>query len=739
MLADLSTVGASNPQGTLIVGHDGALYGTTEDGSGGGALQCGTLYRLASNGALTLLYSFDGPGGCDPSGNLALGLDGSLYGTTYLGGAFGAGTVFRLETNGTFTVLHSFQGGALGAGVWPRGGMTFGPDGNLYGTTLQGGQNGDGTVFRISATGADFEVLAIVGDPDAGLTVGADGFLYGSDRGHSGNLLGLPAALAGSLFRVSPSGGAEILYRLPFAPQPFPDPGLTPEGYLPMGELVEGPGGVFYGTAREGPGESISGGTVFRLEPSGSTWSLTLLHTFPPPDGNFLSPLGRGPEAGLTLGTDGNLYGTTISGGAGSNGTIYRVTPSGVFTSLHSFGGTGAVSNNTRLLEVSPGVFVGATQSGIFRLTVSNGNTAPVATNVAFSTNEDTATSGALTATDANGDAVTYAIVTNGSLGTATVTDAATGAFTFVPNADVNGTDTFTFRANDGTADSNVATVSVSVLPVNDAPVSQHGTASTFAGTPVNGVLGANDIDSTALTYEVVSQGARGTALVTNAATGAYTYTPAPEQSGSDTFTFRASDGSLPSNAATVTVTIAANRPPVAANSTLNTREDRSANGTISATDSDGNPLAFAILTNGTLGTATITNASTGRFSYVPRPNAFGTDTFTFSASDGVNQSAPATVTVTVTPVNDAPVATNSSVTTTLDTPVSGTAPATDVDSSTLTFSLSRAPRRGTVAVNIDGTFIYTPRAGYRGNDSFQFRVSDGIASSTGTVSIVVQ
>jgi hypothetical protein len=184
-------------------------------------------------------------------------------------------------------------------------------------------------------------------------------------------------------------------------------------------------------------------------------------------------------------------------------------------------------------------------------------NRAPVAVDGALQTAEDTQGAGTLGASDADGDPLTYSIVANGTRGVATVTDAATGAFTYVPNANENGADSFTFRANDGKDDSNVATASVTITAVDDPPVAAAGTAAVAAGASVSGTLQATDVDSAALVYSLVSNGAKGTAAITNAASGAYTYTANAGSSGTDTFSFKASDGTSDSGSATITVTIA--------------------------------------------------------------------------------------------------------------------------------------------------------------------------------------
>ncbi|MEE9352662.1 MAG: zinc-dependent metalloprotease family protein [Thiotrichaceae bacterium] len=188
-------------------------------------------------------------------------------------------------------------------------------------------------------------------------------------------------------------------------------------------------------------------------------------------------------------------------------------------------------------------------------------NTAPVASNSSLTTTEATAATGTLQATDANSDALTYSIVTNGTKGSVGITNASTGAYTYTPASGQTGQDSFTFKVNDGTVDSNTATVSVTinaaaVVPTNASPVSSNGTVTMEEGAVFTGTLQATDSDNDSMTYSIMTNGAKGNAVIVNAATGAYTYTPASGQSGQDSFTFKANDGTTDSNTATITITI---------------------------------------------------------------------------------------------------------------------------------------------------------------------------------------
>jgi VCBS repeat-containing protein len=185
-------------------------------------------------------------------------------------------------------------------------------------------------------------------------------------------------------------------------------------------------------------------------------------------------------------------------------------------------------------------------------------NRVPIAEDGELQTDEDTTATATLAASDADGDALTFSIVSNGSKGTATITNHATGAFSYTPVANANGPDSFTVKANDGTADSNVATIAVTIAPVNDAPSASNGSVLVNAGSSVQGTLIGDDIDSASLFYSIVINGSKGVVTIDDATTGAFTYAANPTATdGTDSFTFKVSDGNLESAAATITVTIA--------------------------------------------------------------------------------------------------------------------------------------------------------------------------------------
>jgi len=283
------------------------------------------------------------------------------------------------------------------------------------------------------------------------------------------------------------------------------------------------------------------------------------------------------------------------------------------------------------------------------------------------------------------------------------------------------------------------------------APTASSSSVMTAEDVPVSSILTASDAEGDPLTFSVVSNGSMGTATITNAAAGAFTYTPSTDAFGTDSFTFKANDGSSDSNTATVTVTITATEdPPVASPSNLTIDEDSPANGTLDAQDPDGDPLTYRIVTNGSKGTATITDTATGAFTYTPNADAFGGDAFTFAVNDGVADSNTATVSVTINPVNDPPVANAGCSSTRQAQTLNGTLGATDPESpALLLYRLedgSTGPfttaKGGTVTITDDttGAFSYKPLAGgERGTDLFNFRVTDPDgAFDTATETVIV-
>lgn len=325
------------------------------------------------------------------------------------------------------------------------------------------------------------------------------------------------------------------------------------------------------------------------------------------------------------------------------------------------------------------------------------------------------------------------------------------GGFSYTPASNANGSVSFVYRARDsGNNLSANATATISIAPVNDAPV---GTPDTYAGEPGvsltqsgSGVLGNDtDIDSTVLTATVSSQPGQGSVVLNPA--GSFTYTPNPGFSGTDTFTYTVSDGLLSS--APVTVTIVLNARPVQTADSYAATEDTqltvpAAAGVLTNdTDPEGQPITAAIGALPLHGTVSL--APDGSFTYTPAPDYSGADSFSYTASDGVRTSLPAVVTLNVQSVNDAPSAGNDFYSVLTDTALSVPAAQgllrndADADSSSLSVQIVSAPAQGTLSLATDGSFTYTPAAGFSGQLTFSYRTGDGsLFSAPATVTLTV-
>jgi hypothetical protein len=358
-------------------------------------------------------------------------------------------------------------------------------------------------------------------------------------------------------------------------------------------------------------------------------------------------------------------------------------------------------------------------------------NQPPVANSQAVATDEDTPLGIALTATDPNSNPLTFRVTGGPANG---ILSGTAPNLTYTPSANFNGADSFTFVANDGQVDSNTATVSITVNAVNDAPVANNQSVTTVAGTAVAVTLTASDVDNGSLTYNVVNGPAHGSLSGT---APILTYTPNAGFTGGDSFTFKANDGALDSNAATVSITVnAVNYAPVANDQSVTTAEDTSAAVTLTASDANlGDTLTYSVISGPAHGSL---NGTAPNLTYMPVANYYGADSFTFVANDGQVNSNVATVSITVSPVNDAPVANNQSVTTVAGTAVAVTLTASDVDNGSLTYNVVNGPAHG----SLSGTapiLTYTPNAGFTGGDSFTFKANDGaLDSNAATVSITV-
>jgi len=369
----------------------------------------------------------------------------------------------------------------------------------------------------------------------------------------------------------------------------------------------------------------------------------------------------------------------------------------------------------------------------VYTVPGENTNSVPTANDVVLSGDEDSSITGSFSVEDESGQSLDYTITNGPGHGTLSVEDD-TGQFTYRPAPDFFGNDAFSYTAANTTGTSNTATVSITITPVNDAPVARVTSLTTEEDHQVSGQLTATDVDSNTLSFSLSGQAAHGS--VSLGEDGAFTYVPVTNYNGSDSFTFTVSDGNLDSDPTTVSITVTAvNDLPVAQGGTFTLQEDALLNGRLSGTDPDGDNLTYQVASQAGHGTATI--SSDGSFSYAPNADYAGTDQFTFLVSDGQGNSSPATVSITIQAVNDAPTAQGGRFTTNEDTPLQGQVVASDIDGDSLTYSVITAPQKGTLSFGSNGSFTYQPSQDQNGADSFTFQVRDPAgATASATISL---
>ena len=313
-------IGSGNDSGigfpqVISQGRDGNLYSTISNDGTNLNGTAGTVYKITTAGTLTTVYNFCSLTSCAdgvyPQGGVTLGFDGNFYGTTAEGDPYGSGTAFKVTPTGTLTTLYTFTDSTDGGD--PLYALLQGQDGNTYGVATFGGI-GYGTFYRITpsrafkAWGFDYTDGYEPNLP----TEGTDGNFYGTTVYGGTNDLGV-------VYKITPAGKITVLHTF-----------AGPDGEYPLGILVQGPDGNFYGTT-SGGGASGANGVVFKITPTGT---YTLLHSFIF-NSQYLDA--QIPYAGLTLGTDGNFYGTTGYGGNENDGAIFKITPAGKETVLYSF------------------------------------------------------------------------------------------------------------------------------------------------------------------------------------------------------------------------------------------------------------------------------------------------------------------------------------------------------------------------------------------------------------------
>jgi uncharacterized repeat protein (TIGR03803 family) len=330
--------------GIIAQGRDGNLYTTTPSG---GSTGNGAVVQITLAGTATVLYSFKGTDGSQPSGGLTLGLDGNFYGTTAAGGAHASGTIFKISQTGALTTLYSFTSSTDGSN--PLAPPIQGTDGNWYGTTSLSGAHSLGTVYKLTSTSTYTVLYAFDtthgSEPSAPLVQGSDGNFYGTTTfgGSNGG---------GVVFKITSAGALTVLFNFD-----------STHGRLPRSPLIQAADGSFYGTTQSGG--SSNSGVTFKISSSGT---LTVLHNM-----NGASD-GGSPYAGLVQASDGNFYGTNDNAASSAAGSLFKMTNAGALTVQHNFDTTGGAASQVTLLQHTNGILYGDTNSG------GTGNVSPCLT-----------------------------------------------------------------------------------------------------------------------------------------------------------------------------------------------------------------------------------------------------------------------------------------------------------------------------------------------------------------------
>ena len=322
------------PRGALLLGGDGNFYGTTQ--AGGSIGSGGVLCNISPDGAFTKLWDFNACQDSHSEGALVRGPDGDLFGTTYEGGG-GNATIFQFTPPGQAADILEFDGSN---GQYPLGRLLQRGDRLLYGTTSAGRSlGGSGSIFNLIPAGVATELAGFDGSlgafPQAGLVADADGNLYGTTSG--GGAYG-----AGTVFKLSKAGALRTLA----------DFDTTNSGSHSLSPLAWGNDGDLYGTISSGGAGGW--GTAFKVSPTGGLTTLVA----------FNGTNGATPQAGLIVGADGNLYGTTSGGGSFNFGTVYRMTPQGDLQTLCAFNNTNGAAPAAELVLGASGNFFRNTTTG---------------------------------------------------------------------------------------------------------------------------------------------------------------------------------------------------------------------------------------------------------------------------------------------------------------------------------------------------------------------------------------
>ena len=382
------------------------------------------------------------------------------------------------------------------------------------------------------------------------------------------------------------------------------------------------------------------------------------------------------------------------------------------------------------------------TSTATVTITVNPVNDAPVANDDTASTDEDNVVVVDVldNDTDVDGDELTVVSTTQPSNGSVVINE--DGTITYTPNENFNGEDTFEYTIEDEDGLQDTATVTITVNPVNDAPVANDDTASTDEDNVVTVDVLDNDtdVDGDELTVVSTTEPSNGSVVINE--DGTVTYTPNENFNGEDTFEYTIEDEDGLQDTATVTITVnPVNDAPVANDDTASTDEDNAVTVDVLDNDTDVDDDELTVVSTTQPSNGNIVINEDGTITYTPNENFNGEDTFEYTIEDEDGLQDMATVTITVNPVNDAPVANDDTASTDEDNVVTVDVldNDTDVDGDELTVVSTTEPSNGSVVINEDGTVTYTPNENFNGTDSFEYTIEDkdGL-QDTATVTITV-
>lgn len=685
------TTDGGSSYGSLTLGNDGNLYGITNSG---GTYNYGTIFKITTAGTYTVLKHLNGPtdGGYSQT-DLIQGKDGNFYGTCYSYGTYGNGTIFKITTAGVYTVLRHLSSGNDGG--YPYGGLYQNTDGVLYGLNRTGGSGGSGTAYKITTAGAYTVLHSFTGATEGNTPNGS--FVKGND----GNLYAMLSAGgshgAGTAIKMTTAGAVTTLVNFNGAAQ----------GNAPMESLVKGRDSAYYGTASSGGAYGY--GTIFKI--CGGT--TTVLKSFNKSvDGGI--PLGS-----LIQATDGNFYGMTSEGGTnGGYGTIFKITPAGVYTVIrHLTSSTDGGSPNGSLIQATDGFLYGMARNGgtnaggtIFKISTT-GASFTVLRHLAYATDGSNPEGDLVQGSDGNFYGMT---TTNGKIFKITPTGTFTVLRTFVTSTDGSTPFGSLVKGNDGkfygmtTSGGTYGYGTIfSITTTGTFKAIKHFNPTPDGKIPKGNLLTGKDGNF----YGMTSAGGANNVGTIFKVTPAGTYTILRHLT-------MATDGGNPFGG----LIYAPVNNLVANTQSLTTKEDTKLALTLSG--SGGSPLTYKITTNPKKGKLSGTGANR---TYTPNANAVGKDSFYFSVNVGCMASLPAIVRITITGVADTPVLAaigNKSIV--KNSTLTFTATATDADANTkFTYSLIGAPAGASINAT-SGAFTWTPATA--GSYGFKVRVTDNSA-----------